>query len=193
MKLSIIIMAHPKRKQYVPYLLSKLGPDAKVVFDEKNNLWDTCRRSWLATDRDSDYTLIIQDDALVCNNFIEKAKEFLKEDFVYSFYAGDLLANRIEKAKAENKQLVFSDMIVNEIALCMKTKHVENMVKYCDERNAQNDHLISTWAFINRKRIAYTVPSLIDHRDEKSIYRENYKINLTKKQRKAYFYVDRKN
>lgn len=191
--LSIVIMAHPKRRHFIPYLKSMLGEDVKVVFDRKNNLWDTCRRAWLAHDMSAKYAVVIQDDAIVCRNFRKRATAFLKKDrkgkdYLFSFYAGSKLGQRIEHARSKGDDGFESGMIYHEIALCMRTEHIASMVKYSDDRNAQADHEIGRWARLRRLPVYYSIPSLIDHRAEESLYR---KINNKPNQdeiRKAYLY-----
>lgn len=185
-KLSIVIMAHPKRQEWAKELSQKLG--APIVYDRINNLWDTCRRAWLSIDKDAEYGLVLQDDAIVCENFKEKAERYLTDDFIYSFFAGKLLASRINKAIKEKKDFVIAGMIFNEVALCMKTKHIERMVEFCDSRNAQNDQDITKWARLAKIDIFYTVPSLVDHRDGESIYRKNFNKPEPNQSRPAYYF-----
>ena len=50
--LSAAIMAHPKRRAFVPELLDWLGdPTIPVIYDRKSDRWDTGRRSMLCTAR----------------------------------------------------------------------------------------------------------------------------------------------
>lgn len=188
-KLSITVMLHPKRAKFIPYLKEKLG-DIPIIIDTKNNLWDTCRRAWLAQDMTCEYGVVIQDDAIICDDFKNKAEALLKDDLVYSFFAGYMLQDAITKAEAKNEKHIDKGMIFNEIALCMKTKHIPQMVKYCDDRNATNDQEITKWAKLKGLKIRYPIPSLIDHRDEESIYRENYNIPKAPRERKAFRYID---
>lgn len=171
-KLSIVIMAHPSRAHLIPYLKEKLG-DVPVIFDTKNNLWDTCRRAWLAHDMSCEYGVVIQDDALVTENFREKAERVLTGNFLYSFYLSSFLVSRVNIAKKRGIDHVRSAMIFNEVALCMKTKDIKKMVKFCDDRGAQNDHEIGRWAKSLLKQICYPIPSLVSHRDDiESIYKK---------------------
>lgn len=180
-------MAHPKRQKWAKELSHKLK--APIVYDTKNNLWDTCRRAWLSIDRNAEYGLVLQDDAIVCDNFIKKAEKYLNgSDYIFSFFAGKLLASRINKAIREDKNYVIAGMIFNEVALCMKTKHIEKMVEFCDSRNAQNDQEITKWARLSNIDIFYTVPSLVDHRDGESIYRKNFNKPEPNQSRPAYYF-----
>ena len=67
-------MMHPDREKFKPYLLDKLG-NVPVVLDNKNSIWDTCQRAWAEFDPTADYHVVIQDDALVCDDFKEKAEK----------------------------------------------------------------------------------------------------------------------
>lgn len=189
-KLAIVIMAHPERQEMAKALSQKL--QAPIVYDRVNNIWDTCRRAWLSqVSVGAEYTLVLQDDAIVCNNFRERAEAALQEDLVYSFFAGHLLATRIRHAVVRGKPFVESGQIFNEVALCMRTDRIEDMVKYCDERAATTDQEISKWARWRRLKIRYTVPSLVDHRDEvPSIFQRNYNRPAWRRPRKAVKYAD---
>lgn len=183
-KLSIIIMAHPERQAWAKELSQKLN--APIVYDTQNNLWDTCRRAWLAhMSIGAEYSLVLQDDAIITENFREKAEAILKDDFIYSFYLSSFLSPRVNIAKKRGKDHVISSMIFNEVALCMKTKHIDKMIEYCDVREAQNDHEIGRWAKSVAKRVYYPIPSLTTHRDSESIYRRNIGQAQPERERKA--------
>lgn len=190
-KLSIVIMAHPERAKYIPYLKERLG-DVPVVYDEKSNIWDTCRRAWLAIDRSAEYGVVIQDDAIVCDNFRERAEALLQDDLIYSFFAGHLLSERIRHAESKGRGFVESGQIFNEIALCMRTSHIDDMIKHCDTMEAQTDQEISRWARLHRIKVRYPIPSLIDHRDDESIFQRNYNRPAWNRPRKAVRYIDSK-
>lgn len=197
MTMQIVIMAHPRRRAWALDLAEKL--DAQVVFDRKNNVWDTCRRSWLAEARqnpaEDDYVLVLQDDAIVADNFRARAEAFISKheadgDFIFSFYAGSQLGNRIEAARRSGRDYVQAGFIFNEIALCMKNKHILSMVHYCDERDAQNDQQITRWAAAKHLKVRYSIPSIVNHRAGVSIFRENEGRPNVAEERKAYFYAD---
>lgn len=165
-------MAHPERKEWAKDLSQKL--QVPIVYDRKNDIWDTCRRAWLAIDKNAEYGLVLQDDAILCTDFRKHAEAVLQEDFVYSLYAGNLLSNRIRMAERKGRDYVITEMVYNEVALCMRTEHIGAMIQYCDEREATTDQEIGRWAKLNRIKIYHPLPSLVDHRDTESIFRRNY-------------------
>jgi len=192
MKLAIVIMAHPKRKEWAEELAAKL--DAPIVYDQKNNVWDTCRRAWLSQlESGAEYVLVLQDDTIIGDNFRERAAELIERhekagDFIYSFYAGEMLATRIDAAIRKGNDHIIAGAIFNEVALCMKREHITRMVKWSDERNAQTDQEIGRWARLARLTILYPIPSIVDHRTGESLYRKHYNKPLPDKERKAYIY-----
>ncbi len=187
-KLSIVIMAHPERKQWAEDLGKKLG--AKVVYDRISNVWDTCRRSWLAIDPEAEYGLVLQDDAIICKDFLERAEALLQGDYLYSLFAGYLLTSRIRRAEQRGEDFVESWSVFNEIALCMRTEHIRSMIKHCDDRDVDTDQEIGRWARLKRLKVRYPLPSLVDHRDSESIYKRVYKKPPSRNPRKAVKYAD---
>lgn len=66
MRVSVAVMAHPKRQHHVDgYLLPRLDVAPTVVWDRRGDRWDTGRRALLSRDDSADYHVVIQDDTLV--------------------------------------------------------------------------------------------------------------------------------
>lgn len=189
-KLSIVIMAHPRRRQWAESLGRQLK--APVVYDERSNVWDTCRRAWLAQDKKAEYGVVIQDDAIVCRDFKRRASKLLRGEPMYNFYLTHLFLNRAERAEREGAEYVVSGAVMNEIALCIRMELVDSMIQFCDERGADTDQLIGRWAQWHRHRILYPIFSLIDHRDEESIYNQNYGRAVPSRPRRCVRFIDQK-
>lgn len=170
-KLSIVIMAHPDRREMAEALSASLG-DVPIVYDRKNNVWDTCRRAWLSIDSTAEYGLVLQDDTLPCRDFISRAEALLNGRFVYNFFIHSGFGARVQVARDKGDDYFIMPSIYGEIALCMPTKYILSMVKYCDRRGAQADTLISSWARDNKIRIRYPIPALVDHRIGESLFQK---------------------
>ena len=191
--LAIVIMAHPERQAMAKALSQEL--QAPICYDRINNLWDTCRRAWLSqVSVGADYTLVLQDDAIACKGFRKKALAIINaqdKEYMTAFYAGGMARTRVNQALRDGMPYFLSGMIFNEVALCIPTKYIEEMVKFCDDREAKNDHFIQQWAHLKRLKVFYPVPSLIDHRtDTPSIYRRNYGRVGVNDPRKATAFID---
>lgn len=171
-KLSIVIMAHPDRREMAALLSFELG-GVPIVFDRKNNVWDTCRRSWEAIDKTAEYGLVLQDDAIVCTNFISRAEALLRGRYIYNFFILSGFGARVEKALADGFDYFIKPSIFGEVALCMPTKYINSMINYCERKKAKTDTVISSWAITNKIRVRYPIPSLVDHRHGESIFQRN--------------------
>ena len=78
MKYSIAIMAHTSRAEHFEYLQNMLKPKVIMVDNGELGVWGNAKRAWLDYDKDCDYHIVIQDDALISkrfSNFIEPVLE----------------------------------------------------------------------------------------------------------------------
>ena len=71
-RLSIAIMAVPERKEMVYSLIKQLGRNVPIAWDDDyQGIWWNCQRAWKMVKGGATHHLILQHDALVCDNFIE--------------------------------------------------------------------------------------------------------------------------
>ena len=67
-------MAHPKRKKQAEKLKQKLAKGGwtklTISYDQKNDEWSNGENSLLSYDKGADYHLVIQDDAIISDNFV---------------------------------------------------------------------------------------------------------------------------
>jgi len=167
-------MAHVSRRQYFDYLRERLGNVPFSIDDGSLGIWENCKRAWRLHDKNSEFSLVVQDDAIICENFLKKAEKILKEDAVYSFYLGRPRYYESVKFVKENglKEIV-TRHIGNEVALAMRTERIANMIDFCDRHGADRDTWINNWAKARGLKIIYPMPSLIDHRDEATLHNGN--------------------
>lgn len=193
-------MAHEARSEWFSYLREKLG-DVPFSIDrgkpgdaENLGIWGNCKRSWLMGDPDSEWTFILQDDSLICQDFYKKLDAVLdtigEQDFIVSLYAGGRYRNKVASAIRRNCPHVIGNAILNENALGMRTKHIEEMVEYCDSRDATTDRYIQTYGRRRGLLVYSTVPSLIDHRPDPSLYRRLYNKAIPDSVRTAVWFAD---
>ena len=200
------IMAHPKRKEYISYLQEKLG-DVKVIWDTQNNVWHTrkkCLRDHIK--QDCDFGITIQDDSIVCDNFKEKAEEFINsigdKDAVYNFfYAKNLDRYIITSAVSSGFNYIRRDDIKNEICFAFPTHLITEMIKSCDSKKNKKikpiDQPDADWVMdyrymhFNDIPVYFSLPSLIDHRcPENSLYYPSHSIKRTGKDLRTCWWFD---
>lgn len=166
MKLSISIMMHPSRKEYLPYLQSKLG-DVPVAMDNGCGLIENCKNAWLLHDPTADYHLVIQDDCIVCDHFrdlaelaLEKARG-LPTSF---FYSQSKFYNKFKKERAETGAII-KKAIYGGLAICLPVKLIPAMLAFYDKQKIPfDDHRIGLFCMANKLDIYNPFPCLIDHR-----------------------------
>ncbi len=176
MKLSVKIMAHRKREAFIPVLVERLGlTDDDVIWDQRNNRWDTGRRAWGAIDQTADWGMVIQDDALVCRDLIaglENALEHVPQNCLISPYVGTRrpMSGRVERAVqeaiAKDAAWIKMPSLNWGVAITAPTRIIPNMLPWCDKQPYPNyDRRIGRYAIDVLGFATYcTWPSLIDHR-----------------------------
>lgn len=182
-------MMHPARERYRDYLLSKLG-NATVIMDRGKGLWDTARRAWLAYDKEKDYHLVIQDDAIIGDNFIERVDKILTSTkYAYNLYFGkrrSRLMGGIMHTGLE-KGYVVLDWLCWALGIVLPSKLIDEMVSFGDKIPIENDDT-KIKRFLRQKRmnVYYPVPSLLNHRPDIFSLVEKKK----NKDRQALYFID---
>lgn len=201
-RFSVSVMAHDEREEFFPYLRDRLGDvpffiDTGRPGDPKNlGVWGNCRRSWLAYDPKAEWHFVIQDDSILCRDFHERIENLLArlgdQDFVISLYAGARYQNKAAAAIRLKRPYIIGNTILNENALGMRTKHIRDMVEYCDSRGAETDRYIQSFARRRSLLIYAPIPSPVDHRIIPSLYRKLYDRAYPDSPRSAVWFADDK-
>lgn len=174
--LSVAIMAHQKREKWVP-LLQEQVPQAQVVWDRKNDRWDTGARSLMAFDKDAEWHMVIQDDALLPPDFYDGVSRMLR--YVPPAHPVGLYYGRVRprsqethgytvKAKRENASFILHNGPWWGVGIVIPTEHIPHIVRWGDanQQIPNYDRRISRWYATQDIPCYYTVPSLIEHRTE---------------------------
>jgi len=184
--LSVSVMAHPVRRPLVEELLEQLG-DVPVAWDQHAQpsplpyrRWATGRRAWQMADPSSDWHVVVQDDALVSNNFREgfaKALDHVPFGAIVSAYLGTKRPSQryVQQAIGRAEQAGSSWATMNGLnwgpAIAVPTVSIPQMLAWCDEKvDLPYDTRIGRFY---RDQLGwecwYTWPSLVDHRQGPSI------------------------
>lgn len=196
-RLSVAIMAHPKREHWVPLLEEQLG-DAKVVWDEKQDRWDTGARSMLAYDPNATHHLVVQDDSLLPPDFragVERMLGYVPPEnpvgLYYGRYRPRQYQTRLLVAQAQRLDAAF---IVHSgpwwgVGVVVPTVHIEEMVAWGYEHDdiANYDRRMTRWFETQGIDCWYTIPCLIEHRH--GVENPSLVPNRTALNRKAWQFV----
>lgn len=175
--ISVAIMAHQKRAAFIPELEARLDRPAEVVWDRKNDRWDTGRRALLTYDRSATHHLVLQDDALICRDLVagvERALEHTPGDSPVCLYVGKVrpykaLVDEYTRDSERASWLVMAQINWG-VAIVFPTKIIESMVAWCDNQDIPNyDSRMSRWFETRGISTWYPWPSLVDHRESPSL------------------------
>lgn len=178
-RVSVAIMAHRKREAFIPQLLAKLDRPAQVVWDERDERWDTGRRAMLAYDPDATHHLVVQDDAIIPRDLVsglELGLQYVPAGSPLCLYAGRgrpfraAVQQLVDRAGRGTSWLTMSQLHWG-VGIVMPTELIGPMVAWCDERTdvPNYDKRISRWCQHRRLTVYYPWPSLVDHRDSPSL------------------------
>lgn len=174
---SYAIMAHPKRAHYVEALKQTL-PFAHVVWDRVNDEWDTGRRAIESYNPKADWHVIVQDDAILCNEFYRGALFALgKADHggPVSFYVGQCrpygreVTRLVDQAVDLGRSwIVMKNGPIWGVCVALPTAYVPELLDFCDEMESGTLYDARMAGFFKDRGVAtwYTIPSLVDHRDQ---------------------------
>jgi len=173
-KLSISVMAHPSREKHFAYLSESLGiPISEFCIDQQNNLLENSKRSWLKHDPNADFHAVIQDDAVLCHNFRERATAFITDQEERRIAAGRsaqgynfFLKQDDRRTPLWPKDGAYHDNVTRAgIAICLPVAHIAPMlVEFDRQKSRHDDDRISEYCKRNGIKILFPVPSLVNHR-----------------------------
>lgn len=175
MTISVAVMAVRERAHFVDQLCGRLGVgEDRVVWDQKRDRCDTGLRAMQHHDPDATHHLVIQDDALACNDLlagIERLVEHTGEHPV-SLYVSKVrphpqqVQERFKDARNAGKTLLKLRGPLWGVGIVFPTQHLDDLCRWFPAQKHPNyDMRVSRW-YMRRKRIdaLYTIPSLVNHR-----------------------------
>lgn len=181
--LSVAVAAHPKRRDMVDELLTRLGHDAWAVMDNHDDEWDTHKRAWQSwRTKMATHHLVLQDDALPCPDLlpaVETAVDNLPENSVVSLYFGNAknhpkIKRAVERADEHDAAWIITPGTWWGVGIIIPTNLIPGMLDYCTKRREVYDRRLSIWCE-HGPGGPYPVyspwPSLVDHLDVDSLVR----------------------
>lgn len=173
--ISVVVMAHEKRRKWAEELAAKL--DCPIVWDEKNEVWDTARRAWLAYDPNATHHIVIQDDAIVADDLVAGCAGLIStidDDEPVCLAAIDY---RLHQSRddymthwLEGKRTWRSYQAVSGVGLMLPTAHIQPMLEFCDQMTIKHDdwRIREYYRQQRRTKFVYPIPNLVQHRPTSS-------------------------
>ncbi len=187
------IAAHPIREQFVAELVESIkSPDAvTIAWDREEDIWDTHQRAWLQVPEWATHHLVLQDDALVCEDFYQLACSAAGRMPAnpISFYFGNALnhpkiVRTTQQAQRENASWIKASGTWWGVAVMLPRQLINDMIKFCQPRRETYDRRLTIWCEDREHEVFYPYPSLVEHRDEPSVLYPGRRPG-----RKAYRYI----
>lgn len=175
MKLSVTVMAHPLRKEYADKLHSKLSSqgfyETAIIYDNGGGEWDTGVRS-LKSHADSDWHIVIQDDAIISDTFYDNALQAIlniPEPTLLSFYTGTVRPYRskfiigVNNANQEQASYLSYNTLCWGVAFAIPTKDIDTMLDFVSSSRLLYDARIGSYYQKTWQNVYYINPSIVDH------------------------------
>lgn len=180
MKVAVRVQHHRSRADLIPPLLARLAgfDDVQVATDPggpKPSSWRTHRLCLESVPDDATHLLAIQDDAIPCDGFAEKALAAIEQHparIVVFFVPGfGHLTRRMQLARRQ--KLAFVDLLggsfVPVVCLAYPADVAREIPGFADARRMPvgraDDAVVGTYARAHRQFPVATVPSLVEHDD----------------------------
>jgi hypothetical protein len=172
--IDVVVMAHPARREQA-FLLAE-ATDATIVWDQLEDEWDTGARALREFDPCATHHIVLQDDAIPVPGFIEHAEHAIAARWhdPISFYIGTSRPpqwqSNVDKATAaadaEGLAWLTAEQLLHGVAVAVPTHDIVPLLAWCRHSTFPYDERIGAWYRTQRRLIAYTWPSLVDHADD---------------------------
>lgn len=180
-RVGVSVMAVREREYLVDSLVRELGGSCVgVSFDDGCGIWENRLRASKLVDKNVfSHVLVLQDDVVLCSDFMSRVNEVVGEhpgDLV-SFYMGYREKDKFFYARNEKEWLrkggFYGEGCSWGLALCFPVKYVELIEGYWRDKSKWLGHDDSRVSYyLNEKeglRTWFSFPCLVDHRDVGSV------------------------
>lgn len=179
-EISVAIMAHRSRTQWVGDVCERLDAPAEVVWDHHSDVWETGKRALLAHNPSATHHMILQDDTLPCRDLVAGAAKMLDwvpENSPMCLYFGSRGPNNAYSKLAREAReqgihwIVLKASPMWGIGLVIPVHHISDLITFGDRTRigpgAIYDGRIRRWYRQNAIKQWYPVPSPVEHRGPK--------------------------
>ena len=175
------IVAHKLRRTMADELAKKVDACYVSVDEGDFGVNANHQRVWDSLGKTSvDWAIVLEDDAVPVDGFLEEATAALATApaSVVSFYLGKLrppnwqmkIRDALAKAEVNDASWIVGTHLLHAVAVAVPIRLIPSMINHMERRRyLPPDQAIGNWARANQHLIAYTHPSLVDHRDVQSI------------------------
>lgn len=126
----------------------------------------------------ADFSVVLEDDAVPVPDFRDQLQAALTAaptDVVSLYLGSGYISDATTRATIATAQendthwLLTRGRVAHAVALAVRGEHINSLVNHVQRKNRPIDAALSQWARARGHHIAYSVPSLVDHSDERSL------------------------
>jgi len=168
------VVAHHSRREQAQRLAAVLG--AEIFMDEESHgsTWNHRRALVWANDQ-PDRVIIIEDDAIPVENFINKAALWLMRfpEHLVSYYLGTsrppqyqpAVTEMIKAADKVGRDHILFKRLIHGVCYSVPKKDIPATLERMDMDAAADFSIGDAWMSVSQKEICYTIYSLTEHED----------------------------
>lgn len=173
-------MTHGIRSKLIGPLLERLGSkkEIKVIVDkDEKGIWGNAMDAWRSYDEDATHHMVLQDDILVCEDFVDAA-EYLT-GIISSIDQGGCLSfcDSLHRETRDARRLGLSWVKTNQVrhgqALVQPVSQIEDFINWAEwnvrPQYYHDDGRLEIYLTVHGKHIYHTVPSIVEHDDVGSV------------------------
>lgn len=126
----------------------------------------------------AEWNLNLEDDAVPADAFrdqLQAALNVAPTPIVSLYLGGGYIGDNLVRALLKDAEKLGANWAVTEgavrhaVALAVRGEILSPMIEGLEGKTGPVDSMIGSWAKRNSHRVAYSLPSLVDHADEKSL------------------------
>lgn len=138
--------------------------------------------SWLAANNTNCWSIVLEDDCVPVDDFTDQLEQALTVTPapIVSLYLGRgrpvqfqrLIGKAVNVAEANDANWITWNVNIHAVALAVRTELLPSLLAW--ESNLPSDETVTEWARTHHHQVAYTWPSLVDHRDVDTLVRHRW-------------------
>lgn len=172
LNVSVRIMGVPERMDCIKRNQKRLNiPDELIFIDENHEgLLQNAKRAW-SYPTDKPYVMVLQDDVELCDDFISYVDAIVKAhpDSIISLFSVQYTRPcAFTRYPTETPYIKVNSITAQ--AIVMKTEYVEPCLAAWKDEYRGDDININKWATANDIEMLTTVPALVQHIGDESVF-----------------------
>lgn len=179
MGISIGIVSDVRRQGMGTRLADLVDADFLSIDDGSLGCAQNHARAWRQhAMKPAAWNLNLEDDAVPVEQFRDQLDQALKAaptPIVSLYLGGGYIRDNLTRALVNNAEAIGAHWavargeVLHAVALAVRQEVLAPMIEYLGTQTRAVDSMLSSWALRNSYDIGYSIPSLVDHADEKSL------------------------